>query len=437
VELVGVAIRQVFEARSERLADASSLSAAQRRLVTAVACAPALFTRPSRTLEGALDDVGVPSRLAPLVAWLGWLAEDLGEVDRAPTVAEQLDGVRLPEGLARSTAVDVAAMLARFYPWHRPLLEAVADRVDWERVSANPGIPFDDALLTAFADRWSWWWLGRNRAVRWDEARLERWADWLHWGAVSARTDVPWSEALLERYADRWDWGVLSANPALPWSAELITRYGDEWSWHLLSQNAALPWASGLRHRFRRWYPEHLSANDGLGWTPATVARRRAWMDPGRFCRVTTFPWTEAFLVAHSDWLYGWEALSANPALPWSGAFIARHASRWTWEALSRNPGLPWSRGLVRSHSENRCRWIRRRFCFQVASDGRDWAQRPMTEQKTRLGTEDTRKQGIYFSNRFSSGSPAVGGIRSWSSTPRSRGTILRWWRCSRRTRAR
>jgi len=27
----------------------------------------------------------------------------------------------------------------------------------------------------------------------------------------------------------------------------------------------------------------------------------------------------------------------------------------------------------------------------------REWAQRPMTEQKTRMGPEDTRKHGIYF----------------------------------------
>jgi len=55
----------------------------------------------------------------------------------------------------------------------------------------------------------------------------------------------------------------------------------------------------------------------------------------------------------------------------------------------------------LRSHSENRCRWIRRRFWHQVASDVREWDQRPMTEQKTHLETEDTRKQGMYFSNGF------------------------------------
>jgi len=75
-----------------------------------------------------------------------------------------------------------------------------------------------------------------------------------------------------------------------------------------------------------------------------------------------------------------------------------------------------------RSHSENRCRWIRCRFCLQVASDGREWAQRPMTEQKTHLGTEDTRKQGIYFSNGFST-----------PSTPARTRAVRRRWSCAPR----
>jgi len=46
----------------------------------------------------------------------------------------------------------------------------------------------------------------------------------------------------------------------------------------------------------------------------------------------------------------------------------------------------------------------------------REWAQRPMTEQKTRLGTEDTRKQGIYFFERLLRGMFAVGSLQSRSS---------------------
>jgi len=72
-----------------------------------------------------------------------------------------------------------------------------------------------------------------------------------------------------------------------------------------------------------------------------------------------------------------------------AGAMVA------AWDATARQCAS------LRSHSENTCRWIRRRFCFQVASDVREWAQRPMTEQKTHLETEDTRKQGMYFPNGF------------------------------------
>jgi len=52
----------------------------------------------------------------------------------------------------------------------------------------------------------------------------------------------------------------------------------------------------------------------------------------------------------------------------------------------------------IRSHSENRCRWIRRRFWSQVASDVREWAQRPMTEQPNLSGSP-TRRAGTRASD--------------------------------------
>ena len=55
-------------------------------------------------------------------------------------------------------------------------------------------------------------------------------------------------------------------------------------------------------------------------------------------------------------------------------------------------------RTRLRSHSENGCRWIRRRFCFQVAPDVREWAQRPMTEQPSLSGSP-TRRAGTRASN--------------------------------------
>jgi len=49
------------------------------------------------------------------------------------------------------------------------------------------------------------------------------------------------------------------------------------------------------------------------------------------------------------------------------------------------------SRVTFTSHSEHRCRWIRRRFWLQVASDVRERTQKPMNEQKAYL--ENRKKQ--------------------------------------------
>ena len=51
---------------------------------------------------------------------------------------------------------------------------------------------------------------------------------------------------------------------------------------------------------------------------------------------------------------WDWEALSENPALPWSAALIDAHADQWDWERLSTAPGLPWDTGLLAAHAQ---RW--------------------------------------------------------------------------------
>lgn len=115
----------------------ADVSTTQRSLLTTLALTPALFARPSRGLERALGRVGVPSHLSALIGWLGWLPEVLDDAHEAlrASVAVQsgIDG--LPEGLAQHTELDVAAMVTRFFPFDRTLIERVADRIDWNRLS--------------------------------------------------------------------------------------------------------------------------------------------------------------------------------------------------------------------------------------------------------------------------------------------------------------
>jgi len=113
-----------------------------------------------------------------------------------------------------------------------------------------------------------------------------------------------------------------------------------------------------------------------------------------------------AAFIAERDTLYlGTASAEGQPTIQHRGGprgFLkVLDASRLAFADYSGNRQYI-SLGNLRSHSESRCRWIRRRFWFQAAFDVREWAQRPMTEQKTSLGPEDTRKHGIYFPNGFS-----------------------------------
>jgi hypothetical protein len=328
--------------------DDASLSPAERDVLEVLLERPAVFGGVSSTIENTLQRHHLPSSVRELARLLGWLTES---EPPPPSFARQLPpgaaAQALPSALCDSGRVDVHRMLCRYYPFHHSLLEEVADLVDWEQVSRNRSVRFDDALLAAFVDRWSFWHLLRNPSTTWPADRIARFADHLSWRALSEREDLPWSEALLAEHEERWDWACLSSNSGLPWSDELIARYKNRWAWHLLSENPALPWSAALLSRYRRWTWEGLSANDGLPWSESFLRSHAHRIDWCQLCKLGRFPWTERFLADHADELACWGHLSANPGLPWSSALVARYGQRWNWNMLSSNPALPWSRELI------------------------------------------------------------------------------------------
>ena len=94
-----------------------------------------------------------------------------------------------------------------------------------------------------------------------------------------------------------------------------------------LSGQAALGFEL-LKRYPRQWDWQALSANRALRWSPALIARLADRWD--------------------------WAILSANPALPWTAELIQRFADRWDWDLLSDNAALPWGLDLIERFAD---RW--------------------------------------------------------------------------------
>jgi hypothetical protein len=315
-------------------------------------------------------------------------------------------GVRALLGRQRA---DALCVLARFYPLPPDLLRHPA----WRATSLheNGRLPWGeplDAREPRFAIDFAR--LSRLGGSFWEARRIERHAERWDWTALSANPSLPWSRRLIERFADRWDWAALSGNRGIPFDEELIGAFEARWVVARLAASTAVRWDAALVKRLASrldepdpdWHPSleaerpvpvapgitlgesgwvHLmqnpsvawdevlplvpaprwallSANPGLPWSEAFIARHRAELVPGALCRNRAVPWTEERAAALLDGAEERLQLSANPALPWSDAFVRRHADRLVWRVLSANPGVPWTVSLLEAHEE-RIGWER------------------------------------------------------------------------------
>jgi hypothetical protein len=195
---------------------------------------------------------------------------------------------------------------------------------------------------------------------------IDAFADKLDFDSLSENEAVPWSEELLDAHARRWDWRSLAMNTALPWSEGLVRKYTpSRWSWdNLLWQRRifaspglvalCLPeWSKTARRhldpddnrdpgsyrycQFTRW------GEDAASWAPEVIEAA-----PGLhwdlWSAVEGFPWSAAFLARNAHRL-DWRRLSWNARLPWSIELLRRFESRWSWDHMSAN--LPWSEELI------------------------------------------------------------------------------------------
>jgi hypothetical protein len=77
-----------------------------------------------------------------------------------------------------------------------------------------------------------------SRYYRLDEELIDRYEDFLDWEELSSNTALLWNEAFIERFSDQWDWNKLSENEELPWSEGFIFQFADYLNWWTISSSS-------------------------------------------------------------------------------------------------------------------------------------------------------------------------------------------------------
>jgi len=285
-------------------------------------------------------------------------------------------------------------LLSSFYPLSQFQLKLYKDLLDWNKISANENIIWDDKILVEFQDYIIWDtlttnpsvfvntkllktfedkidWYGNdnyygdsitaNEGIHWDYETIEKYADKINFEKLSISTNVDWSETLLDKYIDKWNFTELAHNESIPWSLEMFEKFLDEsyffyfgvqtnkslvsfelvekynhlMDWHYISLNPNLPWIE--KDLLNYW-------SDKIVWT-------------GIACNRFLFANDKNFFQKHYD---KWQPIknkalgyfSGNEAFPWSKHMIETFKFNLDWNLLCSNEGIAWNIDLIDSFSK-------------------------------------------------------------------------------------
>ncbi len=286
-------------------------------------------------------------------------------------------------------------LISSNYPLSINLLRKYRDFLDWNKISANENINWDDNILAEFQDYIIWEtltinpsvfvntkllktfenkidWFGNenfygdsitaNEGIYWNKETIEKYADKINFEKLSISTNVDWSETLLDKYIDKWDITELAHNESIPWTVDMFEKYLDEsylfyfgvqtnkslisfdlvekynhlMDWHNISLNPNLPWVE--KNLLNYW-------NEKIVWT-------------GIACNKFLFANDINFFQKHYE---KWQPninevlgyFSGNETFPWTKLLIEKYKLSLDWNLLCSNEGIVWDSDLIDSFSKH------------------------------------------------------------------------------------
>ena len=286
-------------------------------------------------------------------------------------------------------------LLSSYYPLSQFQLKLYKDLLDWNKISANENIIWDDNILVEFQDYIIWDtlttnpsvfvntkllntfedkidWFGNdnfygdsitaNEGIYWDNETIEKYADKINFEKLSISTNVDWSVTLLDKYIDKWNFTELAHNESIPWSLEMFEKFLDEsyffyfgvqtnkslvsfelvekynhlMDWHNISHVPTLPWVE--KDLLNYW-------SDKIVWT-------------GIACNKFLFANDKNFFQKHYD---KWQPIinevlgyfSGNESFPWTKLLIEKYKLSLDWNLLCSNVGIVWDSDLIDSFSKH------------------------------------------------------------------------------------
>lgn len=290
--------------------------------------------------------------------------------------------------------------ISRYYPFNAKQLKAFSSVLDWDLISNNENIIWDELVINEFKHQLNWENLSANNSVFKDHRLIEKFEKQIVWksdnydvgGCIANNEGINWNTELIEKYSNKICFNNLAINKSVEWPEKLIDKYLDDYQIGelLLNENFKLN-----LHLFEKYYDINkeldgfwLYQNKSLMSDYSFISKYQEKLDWWYISASFDIPWKKFDIlnkfsekinwngIANNEYFFkndkdffikhlpiwclsdydGFRSLSGNKALPWSVELIENFDSYWDWRALSINEGLPWSIELIDKY-ENRFIW--------------------------------------------------------------------------------
>ena len=246
----------------------------------------------------------------------------------------------------------VKGLIERFYQLGG-LAATHSSKVDKDIVDENVTFAASGASV-AHWDKFAFAWVYNSGQCYFSAGHLSKFASQLDWSAFASNPLIDWTETLVRQHKYRTAdfFAKLSTNTGIVWSSQFLTAFAFEWDYTKvgLLGNSGLPWEDeALPEKLRELHAakydhdndEEIEEDESEAFLSkaaqaATGMRNRYWdrRSADRHCI-----WNADNLRQHTD-QFGWNKLSANPALPFSFALLTEFEGQWNWDTLASNHGL-------------------------------------------------------------------------------------------------
>jgi hypothetical protein len=116
-----------------------------------------------------------------------------------------------------------------FLPWDENFIEQYKDKLNWENLCANSHIHWTDSMLNRFHDRINWESISNQRYVTLPVDFIVKYDNQLIWKNTTLYTNfcnyVLWDELSIETFKHKIDWSSFTLNYVMDWNIDIIIKY--------------------------------------------------------------------------------------------------------------------------------------------------------------------------------------------------------------------